>query len=141
MKKLGLILLLFLIATGCSKKASGKDTEVQYDIDLTSYSYDELSNVLINMIVNPDTYVNKTIKFSGEFYSQEYEGKRYFSIIKWNEDRSCPAGLDFIPPENMEYPKHFPGNSTEITIFGKIESVSSGDNQILTFVADKFMVN
>lgn len=151
MKKISAVLLIILLISGCSKKTPDfrEISEAQeisshtqnFDFDFTGMSYNVLSGVLFDILVTPEKYKNKTVKVAGNFNTQVHEGKRYFSVIKWDATGCCPAGIDFIPPENMKYPEDFPENDAEITVCGRMILMGQGDEEALYLVADKVLLS
>ena len=105
------------------------------DYDLSKMNYNMLSAITFEMLVEPQKYVNKSVKISGQFYTELYEGIRYYSVIVWDATLCCPAGMDFIPPQGYEFPGDFPEVEKTITVTGTmLENKDTGE---LYFKADK----
>jgi len=102
-------------------------------------SYNVLSGVLFDILIDPDKYSDKTLKVTGEFNTQIHEGNRYFSVIKWDATGCCPTGIDFIPPDNMKYPENFPESGSEITVSGQLRYINTGVDESLCFFADEII--
>ena len=92
--------------------------KTKVDYDLSNMNYNMLSSVTFDMLIDPDKYKDKTVKMAGQFYSEIYEEQRYYTIIVWDATQCCPAGMDFIPPENMIFPESFPEEESQITVTG-----------------------
>jgi len=151
------IILLFssFILSSCSKKTEGENTplpktvseestevkkeaeqeaEKGYELDLRNMNYNMLSGITFEMLVEPEKYAGKSLAISGQFYSEIYEEKRYYSVIVWDATLCCPAGMDFIPPEGLLYPDDFPADEEEIVVYGSLRLTE--ENSLL-FEADK----
>ena len=92
--------------------------KTKVDYDLSNMNYNMLSSVTFDMLIDPDKYKDKTVKMTGQFYSEIYEEQRYYTIIVWDATQCCPAGMDFIPPENMMFPESFLEEESQITVTG-----------------------
>ncbi|MBR4179177.1 MAG: hypothetical protein IKR45_00610 [Treponema sp.] len=149
MKKVLFVLLIFsvVLISSCSKNKTAVIEETQpesepkqeptpkIDYDLTNMGYNMLSGITFEMLIEPEKYVDKTVKISGQFYTEVEEGIRYYSVIVWDATLCCPAGMDFIPPETMQFPDDFPAAETQITVTGILrENVEDGN---LLFYANK----
>ena len=133
-----LIIVSVTFLSACSKKQQPQaqetrlaqepqSSEPKIDFDLSKMNYNMISAATFEMLVEPQKYADKTVKISGQFYSELYEGKRYYSVIVWDATQCCPAGLDFIPPESYEFPQDFPEQEAAVTVVGKMqEDTESG---------------
>ena len=125
--------ILFLVFSSCSKTKQEKPVaqiqenqiaseatkiETKIDYDLSEMNYNMLSAITFEMLVEPEKYINKTVKMSGQFYSEIYEEKRYYTVVVWDATKCCPAGMDFIPPQGFNFPKDFPEEESTITVTG-----------------------
>lgn len=125
------ILILFLISLAlcsCSKTSlgSGKTSGGKVDLDFTKMNFNMVSSVTFEILVEPEKYINKTAKISGQFYSQENEGIINYAVINWDATGCCPSGLDFLPPPSMT---KFPEPDTPITVYGHF--VNSPDGNLI----------
>lgn len=131
MKKKLLQIFLFcfisILLLSCSGKknasaaeADEKSKQSKIDYDLSGMNYNMVSAITFEMLIEPEKYINKSVKMRGNFHTEIYEGKRYFSVIVWDATQCCPAGLDFIPPQELEFPKDFPQEGESITVTGKM---------------------
>lgn len=112
-------------------------TEVpkKIDLDFTKMNYNMASSVMFEMMIEPEKYIDKTIKINGQFETSIYEENRYFAIINWDLTGCCPTGLNFIPPDSMIYPYSFPSNSSNITVIGTMKEAFNGRSNDLYFFA------
>ena len=134
------LLPCLLLPAGCSKKNDGlsagkssisnntisekpadKPAIKKFNYDFTKMNYNMISSLLFDFIINPKKYADKTVKMDGQFETSVYEGKRYFAVIKWDLTGCCPAGLDFEPPEDLNFPEDFPEKGTSITVSGVLK--------------------
>lgn len=133
-------LSLFLISS-CSKNKAVVIEEPQteaapkIDFDLSNMNYNMISSITFEMLIEPEKYTDKTVKISGQFYTEVEEEVRYYSAIIWDATLCCPAGMDFIPPATMIFPDDFPPEETQITVTGTLRENHEDGN--LLFYADK----
>lgn len=109
------------------------------DLDLSRMNYNMMSSIVFDIMVVPENYVDKRIKTAGNFYTDEYEGKRYFSVLIWDNTGCCPAGLDFIPPEGMKYPENFPEADERISVTGVLKYLKEDGQTELVFQAEEIV--
>ena len=107
-------------ASAAVEAESVKSEQSKIDFDLSGMNYNMVSAITFEMLIEPEKYINKSVKMRGSFHTEIYEGKRYFSVIVWDATQCCPAGLDFIPPQELEFPKDFPQEGESITVTGKM---------------------
>ena len=144
MKKYLIFLAAIFLCVSCgySKNKAAKTTKEsapasKIDFDMRNLNYNMVSAITFEMLVDPQKYDGKTAAISGQFYSEVYEGTRYYSVIVWDATLCCPAGMDFIPPEGLSYPKDFPQDEQKITVYGTLELEDTTDGSQLYFIADK----
>ena len=103
------------------KKSGEKPVIKKINYDLTKMNYNMISSLLFDFIINPKKYAGKSVKIDGQFETSVHENKRYFAVIKWDVTGCCPAGLDFIPPEDLNFPEDFPEKGTAVTVTGILQ--------------------
>ena len=131
-----LIILLFLL-TGCTKKPQPQitqtpvETEVptpatataKVDYDLSNMNFTMISSFFFQMLIEPETYENKTFKIKGKFQSFDNEedptALPYFSVIMNDVTMCCQEGIDFQWQGDHNWPADYPKQDQEITIIGK----------------------
>ena len=101
-------------------------------------NYNMASSIMFEMLVEPEKYIEKTVKIDGQFETSVYEGNRYFSVVNWDLTGCCPSGLNFIPPDSMKYPADFPESSSLITVTGIMKEAFNGEDNQLYFFATNF---
>ena len=130
--------------TSC-KKAKINETSIstnqiedknKINYDLSDLNYNMFSAFTYDIMSAPEQYIGKRMKIKGNFDSSIYEGERYFSALIWDPTGCCPTGMDFIPPENMNYPDDFPEKDTTITVIGVLQFTEIEGQKYLTFNAE-----
>ena len=93
------------------------------DYDLSNMNFTMISSFFFQMLIEPETYENKTFKIKGKFQSFEYEENPselpYFSVIMNDATMFCQEGIDFVWEGNHNWPADYPKPDQEITIIGK----------------------
>ncbi|MCI7036902.1 MAG: hypothetical protein MSA27_07050 [Spirochaetia bacterium] len=111
-----------------------KDVPKKIDLDFTKMNYNMASSVIFEMLIEPEKYLNKTVKIDGQFETSVYEGNRYFAVINWDLTGCCPSGLNFIPPDSMIYPYDFPEAGAFVTVTGTMKEAFNGKSNELYFL-------
>ncbi len=149
-----IISLISSILSGCSEKGSGKsviqdntssednytskqkndvndgeddrndDKQQEIDVDLTVLSSTMVYAEVFNIMLEPESYLKKTIKVRGEYYSYYHEEKQeyYHFIVIADATACCQQGLEFILLGEHQYPDDFPVDGTEIELTGIFKS-------------------
>lgn len=101
--------------------ASGTPGTVDYD--LTGMNSDMVYATVYQMMVNPESYIGKTVKMSGPFYPYtNMEGTVYYPACIIEDALACCAqGMEFVVP-GAEYPEGYPEMGTTITVTGTFET-------------------
>ena len=118
--------LLFIFA-GCSKKQTVAATpaeapqQTKIDYDLSGMNFTMISSFFFQMLIEPETYENKTFKIKGSFQTFENpDGELpYFSVIMNDATMCCQEGMDFVWEGDHKWPQDYPPEGTEISIIGK----------------------
>ena len=100
------------------------------DVNLTALSSTAVYAEVMNMMVEPESYIGKTVKMKGIFavYVDETTGQQYFACIIADAFGCCQQGLEFILKGEHKYPDDYPTADSEITVTGTFE----------TYTEDKF---
>ncbi|MBQ0052060.1 MAG: hypothetical protein KBT11_08370 [Treponema sp.] len=113
-----------------------KEVPSKIDLDFTKMNYNMVSSIMFEMLVEPEKYVDKTIRIDGQFETSVYEGNRYFAVINWDSTGCCPSGMNFIPPDSMIYPYGFPEAGSLVSVTGVMKEAFNGEyNQLYFFAA------
>ena len=133
-----LLLILILLLTSCNKKTPAQNTITsvetipqaqvtvltqKVDYDLSDMNFTMISSFFFQMLVEAETYENKTFKIKGKFQSFDNEENPaalpYFSVIINDVTMCCQEGIDFIWTGDHKWPQDYPKQDQEITIIGK----------------------
>ena len=102
------------------------ETEINsnVDYDLTVMNSDMVYATVYQMIVDPETYVGKTFRINGIYYSAYYEPTNeycHYCVIQ-DATACCAQGLEFIWGNGSHiYPDEYPKDTTEIIVEGTFE--------------------
>ena len=127
-------MISLLLFTSCTKKPQAEvvspkiESEVpaattKVDYDLSGMNFTMISSFFFQMLVDSETYENKTFKIKGNFQTFENEedptALPYFSVIMNDATMCCQEGIDFVWEGNHNWPEDYPEQDQEITIVGK----------------------
>ena len=127
-------MISLLLFTSCTKKPQTEvvspkiESEVpaaatKVDYDLSGMNFTMISSFFFQMLVDSETYENKTFKIKGNFQTFENEedptALPYFSVIMNDATMCCQEGIDFVWEGNHNWPEDYPEQDQEITIVGK----------------------
>ena len=110
---LSLMLILSLLG-GCSSKK--EDSSV--DLDLTRMSATMVYAEVLNIMMDPDSYIGKTIRMAGLFSAWEEEGQMFYSCIVEDATACCGQGIEFVWTGEHEWPDDYPVLDSEIEVTG-----------------------
>ena len=129
MKKFLLCIFILLIMISNSFAAQKREAA---DVDLTKLNSMMTYSTLFNIMLHPDEYLGKTIKIKGVFDSAKDPdtGIDYFAVVIMDDTMCCSSGLDFSLKKayKYEYPKDYPEIGSNITVMGKLEKYTEGEN-------------
>lgn len=109
-----------------------KDTGVDYD--LTTMNSDMVYASVYQLMVDPETYVGKTFKMQGTYYSTFYEptNKYYHYVIIEDAAACCAQGLEFVWGDGSHvYPDEYPANESKVEVSGTFETYKEGEDERL----------
>lgn len=95
------------------------------DYDLTAMSSDMVYATVYQMMVDPDTYVGKTIRMGGLYDTIYDEGTKtyYHYCIVQDALACCAQGLEFVWDDGSHsYPDEYPEENAEIVVQGVFET-------------------
>ncbi len=96
-------------------------TSEEVDYDLTAMSSDMVYALVYQMLYDPDTYIGKTVRMSGQYYASYYSetNQYYHYCIIADATLCCSSGMEFVQGESaLVYPDDYPENETEIIVVG-----------------------
>ena len=107
------------------KQVSQIDT--QKVLDLTSLSTTMVYGEVYNILVNPNDYIGKTIKMSGQFKTVEDNTKNevYTFCITMDNEQCCSQWVEILLDESIDK-DDYPKEEALITVEGKFESYEDG---------------
>lgn len=101
------------------------EADPNVDVDLTVLTANMVYAEVYNMMMNPDSYLGKTIKVSGPYYPLYYDGTGNYYHYVMIEDAlaCCQNGMEFIWDEGTHtYPDEYPKEDEVIEIVGELKS-------------------
>lgn len=88
------------------------------DIDLTTMSATMVYSEVQNMMMNPQSYMGKTVKMQGALNVAEENDRRYFACIIKDATACCAQGIEFDWAGDHTYPDDYPEQGEDITVVG-----------------------
>lgn len=120
------------------KSVNANDGSSKIDLDFSKMNYNMISSITFEMLVAPENYENKNVKITGDFYSDEHEGRKYYTVLVWDATGCCPAGLTFIPTDSVKNEIHKLTPNEKITVTGKMKLMQLEENmEELILIAEK----
>jgi len=146
--RIGLVLsviLLCLFIIGCASSGESQTSEretTDADVDLTVLSATVLSAEMMNIFVNSDDYLGKTIKVSGTYWYVNYPptGENHHYVITVQGDECCQEGIEFVLSGDHVFPDDYPAMGTPIEISGVFSRDNSEGIRILYLATDHIHV-
>ena len=129
-----MIMALSLVGCGGSSASKPEDSEKvedsSYDVDLTKLSSTMIYSEVYNMMSEPDTYVGKSVRMSGQFTlfeATDTDGnpipdQTYFACIIADATACCSQGLEFVLAGEHTYPDDYPELGDDIVVSGTFET-------------------
>lgn len=95
----------------------------KFDIDFSKMNYTMMSAQIFDMMIEPESYIGKTVKFTGQFLStfDEESRIRFYSILKYDATACCQTGLPFIWEGTHDFPEDYPEELSDIEICGTLQ--------------------
>lgn len=125
------------------KETEQIDTANGVDMDLTVMGSDMVYATVYQLMVDPDTYVGKTIRMEGTYYAAYYEPteKYYHYCIIADATVCCTQGMEFVWDDGSHvYPDEYPAEETEIIVTGVFETYrEEGDPNLYCRLKDAVM--
>lgn len=120
---------------------TGETEESQgVDVDLTQMGSDMVYATVYQMMVDPETYVGKTVRMRGSYYATWYEQtmKYYHYVIINDATACCSQGMEFVWEDgNHKYPEEYPAAETEVEVTGVFETYrEEGDTNLYCRLKD-----
>lgn len=94
------------------------------DYDLTKMNSDMIYATVFQMMIDPDSYIGKTIKMKGLYYASynELNDKYYHFVVVADAAACCSQGIEFVWGDGSHvYPDEYPLDETEVEVTGVFE--------------------
>lgn len=110
------------------------------DYDLTAMGSDMVYATVYEMMRDPASYVGKTIRISGQYYSAFYEpsGRYYQFCIIADALGCCAQGMEFVWGDGSHvYPDEYPEPMSNVVVTGTFETYrEDGEEGLFCHIAD-----
>lgn len=105
------------------------EPEPQPDIDLTIMNANMVYAQVLQMVQDPESYVGKTVRLEGEYYSAPGPQKTYYFAYVSDAAACCSQGLEFVLEEDA--PEEYPPEGAFILLEGVFETYTEeGDPEL-----------
>ncbi len=106
------------------------------DLDLTTLTSTMVYSEVFNMMMEPDSYVGKSVRISGtcNIYIDPNTKNVYYSCIVKDATQCCAQGLEFVLDPDKYSDADYPAMDDEITVTGTFATYEEGDRQYLTIL-------
>ncbi len=104
------------------------------DVDLTVLSSTMVYSEVYNMMVNPNSYVGKTVRMRGSYsgFYDETSDNYYFACIIQDATACCSQGIEFVLTDDYTYPDDYPEDGDIITVTGVFDTYLEGEYMYCT---------
>ena len=121
----GCLLAVCCLLGGCS----GEDKNTSVDLDLTRMSGTMVYAEVLNIMMDPDAYVGKTIRMAGLFsaWEEELNHQMYYSCVVEDATACCGQGIEFVWAGEHEWPDDYPVLDSEIEVTGVFDRYEEFD--------------
>ena len=94
-----------------------------------------------NMMIEPDGYLDKTVKMEGSFavYHDEKTNKYYYACIIQDATVCCSQGLGFELDGDYKYPDDYPAEEDNICVVGTFDVCEEDGNSYCVLRKVKFV--
>ena len=97
--------------------------ESDVDVDLTKMNATMIYARVLNLMMNPETYVGMTVRMSGKLsrYVDPETEAQYFACIIPDATACCTQGIEFVRKGDYRFPDDYPELDTEVVVEGVLE--------------------
>ena len=116
---------------GADIKSEEPKADGQVDYDLSSMGPDMVYATIYQMMIDPKSYVGKSFKVTGNYYSSySKENDQYYHFCMVKDAAACCAqGLELLwADENMNKHENCPDEEALVTVEGVFETYEEGQN-------------
>lgn len=96
------------------------------DVDFTPLNYNMASAQVFEMMINEESYVGKSVRIKGKFYTDIGEYGRFFSVFYYDATACCQTGLSFVLSKDKTFPEDYPQDLEDIEIYGIYKTGEAG---------------
>lgn len=107
---------------------SASAAQQNIDVDLTVMSSTMVYAEVFNMLIEPEQYVGKTVKMSGDFFVYKpvladgtESDRNFYACVIADATACCVQGMEFSLEEIKKYPEEYPEQGSQITVVGTFE--------------------
>lgn len=99
------------------------------DLDLTQLSKTMVYAEVYNIMVEPESYVGKTIRMNGDYYiyKDETTGQQYYYCVIRDATACCAQGIEFELTEDYKFPEDYPEEGAFVTVSGRFDTYMEDD--------------
>lgn len=110
-----------------SEKISEKTDGI--DVDLTEMSSTMVFAEVYNMMMDPMSYIGKTVKMNGSFaiYHDDEKNKDHYACIIRDATACCEQGVEFMFGDGYTFPDDYPKEGEEISVTGVFRTYKDGE--------------
>lgn len=104
---------------------ASENADDSVDIDLTAMNSDMVYSTVYQFMVDPDSYIGKTVKMEGQYYATWYEptSQYYHYVVIADAAACCSQGLEFVWEDGSHsYPEDYPSDETTVSVIGTFET-------------------
>ena len=97
--------------------------ESDVDVDLTKMNSTMVYARVLNLLMNPETYVGMTVRMSGKLarYVDPETEAQYFACIIPDATACCAQGIEFVRKGDYSFPEDYPELDEEVVVEGVLE--------------------
>ena len=99
------------------------------DLDLTQLSKTMVYAEVYNIMMEPETYVGKSIRMNGDYYiyTDETTGQQYFYCVIRDATACCAQGIEFVLTDDYKFPEDYPEEGAFVTVSGRFDTYMEDD--------------
>ncbi len=92
------------------------------DVDLSRLSSTMVYAVVNDMLMNPNSYIGKTVRMNGAMstYHDEESGSTYYACIIRDATACCAQGIEFSTTDEYSV-EDYPADGEDLTVVGKYD--------------------
>ncbi|ETP73646.1 hypothetical protein UYO_0283 [Lachnospiraceae bacterium JC7] len=109
-----------------SEETSGKTDGI--DVDLTELSGTMVFAEVYNMMMDPMSYIGKTVRMNGNFtiYHDDEKNRDHYACIIQDATACCSQGVEFMLTDDYSFPEDYPEEGEDICVTGVFKTYKEG---------------